>query len=108
MITLSGLGEIRNHADQIAVTYGVGANRLYYGCILREAEDDYKIIVNSSPIFESSRAAREAMAKIINFASHWVESDLRSPACPLQILLCQSPEEYKEFCRVSSAIEQPA
>ena len=108
MITLSGLGEIRNHADQIAVTYGVGANRLYYGCIIREVGDDYKTIVTSSPIFESPRAAREAMAKIVNFASHWVRSDLASPTCPLQILLCKSPEEYKEFCRVSSAIEQPA
>ena len=108
MITLSSLGEIRNHADKIAVTYGVGANRLYYGCIIREVEDDYKIIVTSLPIFESSRAAKVAMAKIVNFAGYWVKSDLKSLACPLRILLCQSPEEYEEFCRLSEEIAQPA
>lgn len=109
MITLSDLYEIRSDPSRITVTYGLHSNRLYFGCITKETEDDdYKPIVISPAIFKTPKEAKRAMAKIVNFAMNWTAKDLTLATCPLQIFLCKSPKEYEEFCQRSASAKQPA
>jgi len=102
MVTRLTLYEIAGNPDDVVVDHG-GPDKKhgkFAGWITRGPGHNYKPLISTAPIFETAEEADEAMQQIVDFAKDWTEEDLKDPTNPLQILACQSPEEYQAIKKI--------
>jgi hypothetical protein len=96
--------EIAGNPDDIIATHAGPDNAgKYCGFITRGEEGRYRILISTEPIFDTAKAAEDAMRDEIIAVTTWVENDLKDPENQLVKLL--TSEEGPVVCQIVAAAQ---